>query len=77
MTEAAPVVFLPDVDNTLLDNDRIVTDLKAYLARSGMKASSATGKSSRAGVRSSGTPTTSGPCSVTGPRTSLANKQSR
>lgn len=27
------VVFLFDVDNTLLDNDRIVTDLKRYLTR--------------------------------------------
>lgn len=27
----SPVVFLFDVDNTLLDNDRVVADLKAYL----------------------------------------------
>jgi FMN phosphatase YigB (HAD superfamily) len=33
MTEPAPVVFLLDVDNTLLDNDRIVSDLKAHLTR--------------------------------------------
>ena len=31
MTEPARVVFLLDVDNTLLDNDHIVTDLKQHL----------------------------------------------
>jgi len=29
----APVVFLVDVDNTLLDNDRIQADLKRHLER--------------------------------------------
>src|SRR5437899_2258395 len=34
MTEARrPVVFLLDVDNTLLDNDRVAADLKRYLTR--------------------------------------------
>jgi hypothetical protein len=33
MTKSAPVVFLLDVDNTLLDNDRIITDLKQHLIR--------------------------------------------
>src|SRR6266404_644822 len=37
MTAAAgahhPVVFLFDVDNTLLDNDRVAADLKRYLMR--------------------------------------------
>jgi hypothetical protein len=33
MTELAPIVFLLDVDNTLLDNDRIINDLKVYLSR--------------------------------------------
>ena len=33
MTKFAPVVFLLDVDNTLLDNDRIITDLKEHLIR--------------------------------------------
>lgn len=33
MTAASDVVFLLDVDNTLLDNDQIVADLSAYLAR--------------------------------------------
>jgi FMN phosphatase YigB (HAD superfamily) len=28
-----PVVFLLDVDNTLLDNDRVITDLMRYLER--------------------------------------------
>jgi hypothetical protein len=31
MTQIAPIVFLLDVDNTLLDNDRIVSDLKRHL----------------------------------------------
>jgi FMN phosphatase YigB (HAD superfamily) len=31
MTQLAPVVFLLDVDNTLLDNDRIGADLKRHL----------------------------------------------
>lgn len=31
MTEAAPVTFLVDVDDTLLDNDRIRADLQVYL----------------------------------------------
>ena len=31
MTEAADVVFLVDVDNTLLDNDRVEKDLRAHL----------------------------------------------
>jgi FMN phosphatase YigB (HAD superfamily) len=30
---ASPVVFLVDVDNTLLDNDRITADLRRYLER--------------------------------------------
>jgi hypothetical protein len=33
MTESVPVVFLLDVDNTLLDNDWIIKDLKRYLTR--------------------------------------------
>ena len=33
MTHPAPVVFLLDVDNTLLDNDRIIDDLKQHLTR--------------------------------------------
>jgi FMN phosphatase YigB (HAD superfamily) len=33
MTQLTPVVFLLDVDNTLLDNDRIIADLKAHLTQ--------------------------------------------
>jgi FMN phosphatase YigB (HAD superfamily) len=33
MTQPEPIVFLVDVDNTLLDNDRIQEDLKEHLAR--------------------------------------------
>jgi FMN phosphatase YigB (HAD superfamily) len=33
MTQLAPIVFLLDVDNTLLDNDRVIDDLKQYLAQ--------------------------------------------
>jgi hypothetical protein len=29
----SPIVFLVDVDNTLLDNDRIQNDLKRHLER--------------------------------------------
>lgn len=32
MTEPSDVVFLFDVDNTLLDNDRVAADLRAHLA---------------------------------------------
>src|SRR5579863_3032901 len=33
MSEPTPIVFLLDVDNTLLDNDRIAEDLKGHLAK--------------------------------------------
>ena len=33
MTQFAPVVFLLDVDNTLLDNDRVIEDLKDHLTQ--------------------------------------------
>ena len=33
MTTSVPIVFLVDVDNTLLDNDRIQSDLKRHLMR--------------------------------------------
>jgi FMN phosphatase YigB (HAD superfamily) len=33
MTQPAPVVFLLDVDNTLLDNDRIIVDLRRHLTQ--------------------------------------------
>ena len=31
MAEPVPVVFLLDVDNTLLDNDRVAADLRRHL----------------------------------------------
>jgi FMN phosphatase YigB (HAD superfamily) len=34
MPQVAPVVFLLDVDNTLLDNDRVADDLRRYLTKS-------------------------------------------
>ncbi len=33
MTQPAPVVFLLDVDNTLLDNDRVTADLQRHLTQ--------------------------------------------
>src|SRR5437016_10991 len=33
MSQPAPVVFLLDVDNTLLDNDRVAADLKRHLTK--------------------------------------------
>ena len=56
------VVFLFDVDNTLLDNDRVAADLRRYLetARSAPTAAPSTGRSSRSCGPSSDTPTTSG-----------------
>ncbi|HZU95372.1 MAG TPA: HAD family hydrolase [Planctomycetota bacterium] len=33
MTDSLPVVFLLDVDNTLLDNDRVISDLRRFLSR--------------------------------------------
>ncbi len=33
MRPPAPIVFLLDVDNTLLDNDRIIADLERHLAQ--------------------------------------------
>ena len=39
-TQSSEVVFLLDVDNTLLDNDQIIADLRLYLARAFGEASS-------------------------------------
>ncbi len=33
MTQPAPLVFLLDVDNTLLDNDGVIADLKQHLTQ--------------------------------------------
>jgi len=48
-----PVLF--DVDNTLLDNDRIAADLRRYLTREvGAERRSATGRSSSSSAANSG-----------------------
>ena len=60
------VVFLLDVDNTLLDNDRVTADLKRHLfGGSAPSARSATGRSSRSCEPSWATPTTWAPSSAT------------
>lgn len=41
MTSVQDVVFLLDVDNTLLDNDRVIADLRGHLAREFGSASAA------------------------------------
>ena len=41
MTSSQDVVFLLDVDNTLLDNDRVIADLRGHLAREFGSASAA------------------------------------
>ena len=63
------VVFLLDVDNTLLDNDRVIADLRrAPRARVRRRQrATATGRSSRSCAASSATPTTSARCSATAP----------
>jgi hypothetical protein len=49
MTPINPVVFLVDVDNTLLDNDRIQDDLRRHTwsGSSGRRAGTGTGRSAR------------------------------
>ena len=60
------VVFLFDVDNTLLDNDRVAADLRRHLdTEVGADCGAATGRSSRSCAPSSATPTTSARCSAT------------
>ena len=60
------LAYLIDVDNTLLDNDRVTADLKRHLIDvvRRRRASSATGPSSRSCASSSATPTTSARCSA-------------
>ncbi len=41
MTSPHDVVFLLDVDNTLLDNDRVIADLRSHLEREFGSASAA------------------------------------
>ena len=60
------VVFLFDVDNTLIDNDHIVADMKRNLERDiGSEQQPATGNISRNCAPSSATPTTSAHCNAT------------
>ena len=60
------IVFLVDVDNTLLDNDRIQDDLKRTLsASSGLPAATATGRFSNSSSMSWATAIISAPCSAT------------
>jgi len=69
----APVVFLVDVDNTLLDNDRVQDDLKRHIEREFGAASRdrywAIGRSSRHSSSSSAIGTISALCSATGSST--------
>ena len=62
------VVFLLDVDNTLLDNDRVTADLKRYLFKSRRRRArrSGTGRFSRRCDPNWDTPTTWAPSSATG-----------
>ena len=60
-----PIVFLVDVDNTLLDNDGVQQDLKDHLERAyGRDARDRYWRSSRICSRSSATATISAPCSA-------------
>jgi hypothetical protein len=46
MIKTPTFVFLFDVDNTLIDNDRVQADLKEYLERMyGLRLATGTGKS--------------------------------
>ena len=70
MTLPHPIVFLVDVDNTLLDNDRIQRDMKTiWSGPSALLPVSATGGSTRICSRRSAIATISAPCSATGPNT--------
>jgi hypothetical protein len=53
MSAPEEVVFLLDVDNTLLNNDQVVADLREHLTE-------------QFGTTSWVTPITSGPCNATG-----------
>ena len=66
----SPIVFLVDVDNTLLDNDRIQNDLKRHLEREfGAAAATGTGRSSNSSSEIWATAIISAPCSVIGSST--------
>ena len=67
MTLPNSIVFLVDVDNTLLDNDRIQDDLKRHLEREfGPDARERYWAISRSCSPNSATATISAPCSATG-----------
>jgi len=67
MTPDNEVVFLFDVDNTLLDNDRVTADLRRYLEKMfGPESATDTSLSSRNCAPNSVTPITWGRCSATG-----------
>ena len=66
-TPKRDLVFLFDVDNTLLDNDWIQRDLYRHLARSyGPMSASATSRSSKSCAKKSATPTIWAHWSATG-----------
>jgi hypothetical protein len=70
MTQLAPVVCLLDVDNTLLDNDRIGADLKRHLTQAFGAERQERYWAIFENLRMElGYAITSAPCSVTGPRT--------
>ena len=70
MTQLAPVVFLLDVDNTLLDNDRIIADLKHHLTQAfGAERQERYWAIFEKLRRNSATRITSAHCSATGSRT--------
>jgi hypothetical protein len=66
MARVHPIVFLVDVDNTLLDNDGIQQDLKDHLETDGTPAI-AIGGSWRICSRNSATATIWEPCSAFAP----------
>ncbi len=67
---APAVVFLFDVDNTLLDNDQVTSDLRDHLTLriSAPPNKNATGHYLKNCGKSSVMPTISAPCSATGRR---------
>jgi len=69
MPLARKTVFLFDVDNTLLDNDRVTADLRKHLGRrSERRRPQSTGKYLNASAMSLATRIISARCSVTGSR---------
>src|SRR5271157_3162786 len=67
MSERLPVVFLVDVDNTLLDNDHIQNDLRGISNVSlAQLVETVTGRSSRPSLKSWAIAITSALCSVIG-----------